>query len=121
MLFSPLRGNFLTFGKTISSNLLQKCHCTAIKNLTICVQLQFPSDIFAACDLTDFPNGSKYAHICMELGDPGGKSSYYLPYDVSAETPQHYSDSGAAGNVLNMMLVTLNIERKLFSSHEYGM
>lgn len=43
----------------------------------------------------------------MELGDPGGKSSYYLPYDVSAETPQHYSDSGAAGNVLNMMLVTL--------------
>lgn len=57
----------------------------------------------------------------MELGDPGGKSSYYLPYDVSSETPQHYSDSGAAGNVLNMMLVTLNIERKLFSSHEYGM
>lgn len=82
--------SFPTFGKTISSNLLQKCHCTAIKNPTICVQLQFPSDIFAACDLTAFPNGSKYAHICMELGDPGGKSSYYLPYDVSAETPQHY-------------------------------
>lgn len=56
----------------------------------------------------------------MELGDPGGKSSYYLPYDVSGETRQYYSDSRAAGNVLYMMLVTLNIERKFFTSHEDG-
>lgn len=56
----------------------------------------------------------------MELHAPGGKSSYYLPYDVSAKIPQHYSDSGASGNVLYMMLVTLNIERKFLTSHEYG-
>lgn len=56
----------------------------------------------------------------MELGDPGGYSSCYLPYNVSAETPWHYSDSGAAGNVLYMKLLSLNIEIRFFTSHDYG-